>query len=235
MGRLGRVFLAVGSVAVLLTVSSLAAASGGGQSTVKQRIDTRIVFENNHLCDGNDCGNGEIAVVNLNGSGFRRLTHNFVTDESPAWSPAKRRIAFMRYRAGGFGILVMDANGHHQRVLPGPKYANQPDWSPDGRRIVFQGGTDQMGFGGLWTVNVKTGRLTRLLSGKTSFDAPAWSPDGTRIAFGSNSGGSEQIWTLRLRDHRLTSSVRLRQTATRRPGRRMAAGSRSGAGDSSGC
>jgi TolB protein len=205
MIRPKNVQLAVGAFSLVLIIGSLATAAGGAHAKpAKQRVDTRIVFSNNHLCSWNDCGNGEIAVVNLNGSNFRRLTHNFVTDESPAWSPAKQRIAFMRFRTDGFGLWIMDANRRHQRPLPGPKYANEPDWSPNGRMIVFSGGTSQPGYGGLWTVNVNTGHLTRLLWGMSSTDSPAWSPDGTRIAFGSNRDGTEQIWLLRVRDHRLT-------------------------------
>ena len=89
-------------------------------------------------------------------------------------------------------------------ACPGPDFVTGPDWSPSGRQIVFSGGTGQMGFAGLWTVNVKTGHLTRLLWGTSSIDEPAWSPDGTRIAFASNRSGTEQIWILRLRDHHLT-------------------------------
>ena len=200
MTRLRKALLAIGALALLVVLTS-SAANGSGQSAAKSPpIDTRIVFENNHLRDSNDCGNGESAVVNLNGRGFKRLTHNFVSEESVAWSPAKRRIAFRRDGR----VWVMDANGRHQRRLPGPTFVTAPDWSPNGRLIVFGGGDPRTGFSGLWTVNVQTGRLTRLLWGKTSYDGPAWSPDGSRIAFGSTRDGTEQIWTLRLRDHRLT-------------------------------
>ena len=195
-----QLLLAVGALLLALTITSLAAASGSSRSGERgRRVDTRIVFENNQTCaGGNDCGRGEIAVVNLNGSGFRRLTRDLTSEESAAWSPAKHRIAFYR----NLSIWVMDANGHHQRRLTNTAYANEPDWSPNGRRIVFSGGAT--GYGGLWTLTVATGRKTRVLWGKASADAPAWSPDGTRIAFGSNRSGTEQIWILRLRDHRLT-------------------------------
>ena len=179
--------------------SSLARASAESQREAKQ-VDTRIVFSNNHVCSWNDCSRGEIAVVNLNGTGFKRLTHNLVSEESAAWSPKKQRIAFYR----NLNIWVMDAKGHHQRRLSGTAYANEPDWSPSGQSIVFSGGSGGAGVAGLWTVNVRTGRVKRLISGEVSYDAPCWSPDGTRIAFGSNRSGTEQIWTLRLRDRRLT-------------------------------
>ena len=204
MTRPEQFLLAVGVFLLSLAVGSIAAASGSGQAGERsQRSDMRIVFENNRACaGGNDCGRGEVAVVNLNGSGFRRLTHDLTSEGSAAWSPAKRRIAFYR----NLNIWVMDADGHHQRRLSDTAYANEPDWSPNGRQIVFSGGVT--GYGGLWTMNVTTGRKTRVLWGKASADAPAWSPDGTRIAFGSNRSGTEQIWILRLRDHHLTQITR---------------------------
>jgi TolB protein len=214
MSRLSKAMLAVGVVSLALAMSSLAGATGNSQSRREgKQVDTRIAFSNNRLCDGNDCGGGEIAVVNLNGRGFKRLTHNVLTDESPAWSPKKERIAFTRMPANGstrFGLWVMDANGRHQRRLPGPPFVKAPDWSPNGRSIVFEGGDSQKypGLAGLWTLNVRTGHLTRQFWSKSSCDAPAWSPDGTRIAFGSNRIGGEQIWVLSLRDHQLRQLTR---------------------------
>jgi TolB protein len=202
MSRLSKAMLVVGTFSLTIAMSSLAGATGSSQSRRGgKRVDTRIVFANNHICAGGvgDCGRGEIAVINLNRSGFRRLTHNETSEASPAWSPLKRRIVFAR----DFRIWLMDANGHHQRKLTDTLYAGDPDWSPNGRQIVFSGSL-ATGNSGLWTLNVATGRKTRVFSDKASADVPAWSPDGTRIAFGSNRSGSEQIWILRLRDHHLT-------------------------------
>jgi TolB protein len=210
MCRLSKAMLAVGVFSLALAMSSLAGATGNSRSRSDgKRVDNRIVFANNHLCNGNDCGSGEIAVVNLNGSNFKRLTHNTVTEEAPAWSPDKRRIAFTRMPAIGstrFGLWVMEADGHHQRRLPAPAFVTGPDWSPNGRLVAFTGGdpANSPGYAGLWTVNVRTGQLVRQIWGSSSYDAPAWSPDGTKIAFGSNQAGGEQIWVLRIRDHVLT-------------------------------
>jgi Tol biopolymer transport system component len=47
-----------------------------------------------------DCGKGEIAVVDANGSGLKVLTHDKVTETSPAWSPNHEQIAFIRPKPG---------------------------------------------------------------------------------------------------------------------------------------
>lgn len=52
-------------------------------------------------------GNGEIYVMNTDGSGQTRLTDNPAEDSSPAWSPDGRQIAFTSNRDGNFEIYVM--------------------------------------------------------------------------------------------------------------------------------
>jgi Tol biopolymer transport system component len=192
----------IGSIPLLLILGSLVAGAASQSATGKETVvDTRIVFERNHLCNWNDCGKGEIAVMNLDGSGFRRLlAHNGVTDQGPSWSPHKDRIAFMRMGTAP-GLWVMDANGRSQRRLRMPRgqVGAEPDWSPTGRSILFRAATVQQGFG-LWTVNVRTGKLRQLTSGLFADRSPQWSPDGARIGFEREG----TIMTMRLRDHRLT-------------------------------
>jgi Tol biopolymer transport system component len=62
-------------------------------------------------------GNGEIYVINANGSGLRRLTRNAATDDAPAWSPDGRKIAFMREPDGDGEIYLINADGSGQRRL----------------------------------------------------------------------------------------------------------------------
>ncbi len=173
--RLGSALIAIPlGVVVLLGAVSLSAASSGGLPSVL------IVFHTEHVCSTGrigDCGRGEIAVMNSNGSGFRQLTHNKVTESAPAWSPDHRWIAYVR--GGSPRVWVMDANGRHQRRLTRlPQTQGSPAWSPDGRKVVFTTSD-------LYIVDVRTGRPTRLTAGQEA-GSPAWSPDGRKIAFNTN-------------------------------------------------
>jgi Tol biopolymer transport system component len=48
------------------------------------------------------------------------------------------KIAFVRGTGAGTQLFVMNADGTGQRQLTsGPDYDIQPDWSPDGRTIVY--------------------------------------------------------------------------------------------------
>jgi len=81
----------------------------------------------------------EIYTVNIDGSGFSRLTNNTILDGHPAWSPDDSRIAYVSFRdPAGESIVVMTADGTEIADLGSPGFAdNDPDYTPDGR-LVFK-------------------------------------------------------------------------------------------------
>ena len=62
-------------------------------------------------------GDYELWTVRLDGTGLHRLTRAKGMDDTPAWSPDGRRIAFIRYRTYWPKLWVMNANGSRQRRL----------------------------------------------------------------------------------------------------------------------
>ena len=89
--------------------------------------------------------------------------------------------------AGGDTLYTMRPNGTDVRRLPLniEGSAISPDWSPDGRQVVFVV-QDPEGVQSLWVADA-TGADARELvpcgAGCLSLDYPAWSPDGRFIAF----------------------------------------------------
>ncbi len=55
-------------------------------------------------------------VMDADGSHVHRLTRGPL-DTTPAWSPDGRKIAFARWHKGTSGIVVMDADGSHARLV----------------------------------------------------------------------------------------------------------------------
>jgi Tol biopolymer transport system component len=101
-----------------------------------------------------------------------------------SWSPDGSRIVFESERDSPKGlpdIWVMNADGSDQaRLLEMTGSEYYPEWSPDGKLIVFShfGGS---GGAGIWTVRAD-GTKARLLAGGPLHN-PAWSPDGRWIAY----------------------------------------------------
>ena len=83
----------------------------------------------------------EIFTIGIDGSNLRRLTQNKYIDWFPSYSPDGRRLAFNSERFGGEELIVSDARGGTQVRVTVAKHTfeQDPDWSPDGRGMVYQG------------------------------------------------------------------------------------------------
>jgi TolB protein len=101
---------------------------------------TRIAFvsfrdDNGESCELRDCfPNGELYVVNSDGSGLARLTTTHADDEHPTWSPDGTRLTF----TSGFDnrrdghlpwLYVMRASGGRARAIVRGDVAD-PAWGP---------------------------------------------------------------------------------------------------------
>jgi Tol biopolymer transport system component len=146
-----------------------------------------------------------IFVMDADGSNVRQLTqpvpNSGTEDHSPSWSPDGERIAFMRANntrppENQSFIFTVDSDGGRPTLVrrmprrwPG---AGVPEWSPDGRRILFSTYC-AFGFCGqpltgaqLFTIRPNGEDLRQLthLPGN-SYDG-SYSPDGRKIVFARN-------------------------------------------------
>lgn len=131
-------------------------------------------------CEGLPAYRSAIYLVPRVGAPARRLTDGRFDDSQPAWSPDRRRIAFVRTtRAMGSQVWIMDRSGRAARRLTRGPVDGGPDWSADGRWIAYRSGND------VYVIRPNgTGRrnVTRNASGVGATD-PTWSADGRRLAF----------------------------------------------------
>lgn len=100
---------------------------------------------------------------------------------SVAWSPDGTELVYSMQ--GSLWRQRMGATEARQ-LTDGPGYDYQPDWSPDGRRIVYTSYRDDAIE--LRSLDAASGASTTLLSNGAVNLEPRWSPDGRRIAFTSS-------------------------------------------------
>lgn len=91
------------------------------------------------------------------------------------------KIAFVSQRDGNSEIYVTRAVGEETNFTSNPAEDIDPDWSPDGDRLVFS--SDRDGNYEIYVANADGGDVRRLTKGPTADLSPRWSPDGTRIAY----------------------------------------------------
>jgi dipeptidyl aminopeptidase/acylaminoacyl peptidase len=141
---------------------------------------------------------GDIFVVESDGTGLSRLTDTEAHESSPAWSPDGTMIAYAVVTGGSreaSEIRVMNADGSSVMRLTTelagsdlPTWSDWPTWSPDGTRLAFGGFDQDHGYEIYITGLDGTGprRLTdEADNGVDGAHMPAWSPDG-KIAYYAN-------------------------------------------------
>ena len=105
-------------------------------------------------------GSTQVWVMDADGSNRVQLTsglgENFPDANVPSYSPDGRQIVFWSGFEKNYGdIWVMNADGSSPRKLtttPAPRSADNPVWSPDGTKVIFDSNRD--GALGIWMVDV---------------------------------------------------------------------------------
>ncbi len=130
-------------------------------------------------------GSPQLYIMNTDGSprtcpsGGRdvacRITFGKGNYSTPVWSPRGDLVAFTKQAGGRFFIGVIGTDGKGERLLTEAYLDEGPDWSPNGRVIVYFRESRASAGPQLWTVDL-SGRNTRRLTTQTDASDPAWSP-----------------------------------------------------------
>ncbi|MEZ4669755.1 MAG: hypothetical protein R3E39_17765 [Anaerolineae bacterium] len=145
-------------------------------------------------------GNGNIGIMNQDGSNFTRLTEGNNDYFSAAWLPDGEHISFLSYGRESSSLnLVKVSEPTDVRVLVQDiiTYA----WSPNGDFVAFTTHKDDEIFANeIWLLEPSHSTITNL-TGSTKFfgiSSLVWSPNGKQILIQSECNGNHDLWKLAL-------------------------------------
>ncbi len=151
----------------------------------------------------------DIWVFDLDHGGRTRLTFDDATHVMPSWSADGTRVAYMSQ----FGSTTMAGTELHARLASGggqdelllsrkqagaiPVTLSWPQWSPDGRDLVYLQQEGPTG-ASVWSVPASGEGKPQLIvkpespTGRVTF--ARLSPDGRWLAYSGNDGGREEVY-----------------------------------------
>ena len=122
----------------------------------------------------------------------------------PQLSPDGRRVVLVEAKGGGNprAVFVVGVNGHGARQLTpwSMNAGDAPDWSPDGKWVLFRSNVDVDGKQSqIYLIHPNGSGLTQLTHFKpgTIVTSSSFSPDGTQIVFATTGvGGKADVYVM---------------------------------------
>lgn len=134
-------------------------------------------------------GTHQIYIMDPDGSNLFQVTYADEDCLTPVWSPDGTRLAYYKeLDRSNYDVFIINANGTGEVNLTNsnPQLEFDPDWSPDGSKIIFE--RTDAGFSngiGIYEINVDGTGLNPLSDVLAADLDPAYSPDGSKIALES--------------------------------------------------
>ncbi len=159
---------------------------------------------------------GELDIVLVSakdGSVIRNLTNGFDQDKgweyitSPggrfntvpwmSWSPSGDRIAFFVRREKTRTLIIQNVLTRKVEEKIDIKTVDDPespDFSPDGKKVVFAGLVGAVG--DLFILDLDTKQIANITKDKFADSGPTWSPDGKYIVYVARVSGNEKLFKI---------------------------------------
>jgi Tol biopolymer transport system component len=165
-------------VAVAATLFALAVTGSGAPGT-----STRIAY----------IGTDAIHLATIDGSARELIVRGVADHTSFSWSPDGRRLAFSGGHKRAEEIFVVNVDGSGVKQLTRPPrtrrrtdddWFENPSWSPDGKRIAFDGARKETnGLPQIYVMRADGTGQRRLTRARAYQWNPVWSPDGRTILY----------------------------------------------------
>jgi len=159
--------------------------SPDGRQIVFNRAFAPIVNDNADHVD--------LMIMNRNGTHLRTLIHDTGNSKRDfeaggwTWSPDGTQLAAtfqdLKTRGSALYTVELDSLDIH-RITPWRLNAGNPDYSPDGRRIVFNSAWEGQTHSSLYTISPEGTSMRRLNHPRSRYTfAPKFSPSGNQIVY----------------------------------------------------
>jgi dipeptidyl aminopeptidase/acylaminoacyl peptidase len=152
-----------------------------------------VAFVMNTDADAAFSTNSDIYVVPIGGGEVRRITTGLGADQSPAYSPDGKLLAFRSQTRPGlesdrWRLLVLDrATGRTTALTEGvDRWVAEFTWSPDSTRLFFT--SEDRGRTGLQMIQANGGGLRNIISGASSVSDVQFTADGRTMIYTEVSG-----------------------------------------------
>jgi lysyl oxidase/WD40 repeat protein len=129
---------------------------------------------------------GDIYVMNADGSDKRAVVSSELEEIEPAWSPDGRELV---YSAAGDLFVVPAGGGTPRQLTSGPTTDRQPDWSTRGE-VVYVSDTAVL------AIPAAGGTPRQVTSGMPPDSGPSWAPSGARLAFSRSDGAGSDLYVV---------------------------------------
>src|SRR5690606_23227951 len=118
-------------------------------------------------------------------------------DALPIWSPQGDRIAYFVRTEKDRSLVVQNVVTRDVELkipLLNVDAPESPDFSPDGRTVVFAG--MQNASADIFALDLASRELTKLTTDTLAHYAPTWSPDGQTIVYLARVSGNEKLFRM---------------------------------------
>ena len=140
-------------------------------------------------------GQGNIWLINADGSGAFQLTDSPGMDMMPSWTPDSSAVVYMRHTKSGAQLWRKSISDRSETVVAdGRQVAGWPRLSRQGTEVAYH--RVDGGIANLWSLSIRTGETRQLTHDAEGAGFPAWSPDGRLIAFQLTRGENSFLATV---------------------------------------
>jgi TolB protein len=122
----------------------------------------------------NRSGNPHIYILTVGTKEVRRLTFQGNYNVTPVWSPKGNWIAYAGKAGGNFQIFVTPPSGGEAQQVTSSGNNESPDFSPDGRMILFS--SNRQGKSAIYVMNANGTNQRRLTFMNGEQSSPSWCP-----------------------------------------------------------